>query len=258
VEYIEKTAKRLDLEGLPLKNMPTTVQLDTPKEDDARPLNPEEHYRYQSLVGSLRYLTTILRVDLGNPVRRLSHYLQSPLLHHQKLAFHGFGYVLNTKHYGLAFKVTSDDDKKPTGYSDASFSLADEGHRSLSGGLINFDGSAIIWFSKRQNIISKCTMDDQLIALEVVRAKVDRVRSLLQELEYPVSRAPPIFEDHRGLRDAAHGVEAYGGSSSLNKKLLNIRTAINNSVLIKEIDTKAQLADFLTKSFPRNKLQEVV
>jgi hypothetical protein len=102
-------------------------------------------------------------------------------------------------------------------------------------------------------------MDAELIALELVRAKVDRVRSLLQELEYPVSRATPIFEDHRGLRDAAHGVEAYGGSSSLNKKLLNIRTAVNNgSVLIKEIDTKDQLADFLTKSFPRNKLQEVV
>jgi hypothetical protein len=67
-------------------------------------------------------------------------------------------------------------------------------------------------------------MDAELIALELVRAKVDRVRSLLQELEYPVSRATPIFEDHRGLRDAAHGVEAYGGSSSLNKKLLNIRT----------------------------------
>jgi hypothetical protein len=113
VEYIEKTAKRLDLEGLPLKNvpMPTTIQLDTPKEEDSRPLNPEEHYRYRSLVGSLRYLTTILRVDLGNPVRRLSHYLQSPLLHHQKLAFHVFGYVLNTKHYGLAFKVTSDNEK---------------------------------------------------------------------------------------------------------------------------------------------------
>jgi hypothetical protein len=50
-------------------------------------------------------------------------------------------------------------------------------------------------------------MDAELIALELVRAKVDRVRSLLQGLEYPVTRATPIFEDHRGLRDAAHGVE---------------------------------------------------
>jgi hypothetical protein len=102
-------------------------------------------------------------------------------------------------------------------------------------------------------------MDAELIALELVRAKVDRVRSLLQELEYPVTRATPIFEDHRGLRDAAHGIEAYGGSSSLNKKLLNIRTAVTSgSILVKEIDTKDQLADFLTKTFPRSKLQEVV
>ncbi|MDN6161437.1 MAG: DDE-type integrase/transposase/recombinase, partial [Atopostipes sp.] len=261
-EYIDKTAEKLNLKNCYSSKVPmaTSVELDNPRKDeDRRLLSAEEHSKYRSLVGSLRYLTTVLRVDISNSVRRLSHYLASPWLHHWKLAIQLFGYVLKTKDYCLKFEVGCDRDKHLVAYSDASFAVPDEKKSSVSGGVIFFSGAPIHWFSQRQNIANKSTMDSELIALELVTAKVSRIRNLLKDLDYAVPKATNTYEDNQALCLSLPGEEPYKGHSNLCKKFVNVRASMNDGIItVKQVSTTEQLADCLTKSFPAEKMKSIV
>ncbi|MDN6612720.1 MAG: hypothetical protein L0L09_14360, partial [Staphylococcus equorum] len=261
-EYINKVATRMGLEHcIPSKTpMATSIDLENPtKIEDKRSLNAEEHSRYRSLVGSLRYLTTVMRLDIANATRRLSHYLASPTLHHWKLAVYLFGYVMKTKNYTLQYEIRDDNDKQLKAYSDASFALTDESKFSVSGGVILFGGAPIYWVSQRQHISNKSAMDSELIALDLVGIKVSRLRNLLNELDYTQSRATVVYEDNQALCMALKNEGPYQGHPNLGKKFENARLATKTGLLsVEQVDTLSQLADGLTKSFASSKMEEAV
>ncbi|KAF7841408.1 Retrovirus-related Pol polyprotein from transposon TNT 1-94 [Senna tora] len=88
------------------------------------------------MIGSLRYLTNCTRPDMSYAVGLLGRF------------------TVNLK-YPVVLE----------GYSDADWNTLSGDSLSTSGYIFTLGGCAICWKSKKQQIIAKSTMEDELIAL---------------------------------------------------------------------------------------------
>lgn len=260
-EYIERVAVKLNLVDVMPRKTPMAVNrvLNNPPEAENRRLSKKQHHDYRSLVGSLRYLATVARPDICNATRRLSHYLNEPTLFHWRLAVELFGYVYHTRDYAIGFDKNRDTELYA--YADAAFSIEDEDLSSVGGGIIFYGGGPIYWFSKRQNTVVHGVMDSEIIALDMVVSAILRYRILLHELDSPLYKPTVIYEDNAGaLASLLNKADVtYGGYKGLARKFKDLKTHMREKYFdLQKVDTKDQLADFLTKSFSHQKMKIVL
>lgn len=149
------------------------------KQDDKVPKDmgntTTKSYPYRSVVGSLQYLSNNTRPDITNTVRELSKCLENPDNTCISAAKRTLGYLKGTKSLGLTYDTTkfiwNTRASEVTNvinnlefYSDASFAESSD-RRSVTGTLISFLGTPLLWRSCCQSIIATSTAESELIAL---------------------------------------------------------------------------------------------
>jgi hypothetical protein len=77
-----------------------------PELDQSRELDAKRGQYYQSLIGVLRWVCELGRVDILVAVSMLSRYLLSPREGHLEQAFHLFAYLKHHKHSQMVFDET--------------------------------------------------------------------------------------------------------------------------------------------------------
>ncbi|NDD64811.1 MAG: transposon Pol polyprotein [Acidobacteria bacterium] len=148
---------------------------------------------YQSLVGSLHWLTSMTRPDLATVTHLLSKYNQQPTSAHLDAARYVLRYLAGTRTHGLQF--TSDADSQtasynhypltttnthlPVTHADANWGPQDASQpnphtreqelpphhtRSISGHVVFLMGGPVIWHSKRQSITALSTTEAEIYA----------------------------------------------------------------------------------------------
>ena len=137
------------------------------------------------MIGSLLYLTNKSRTYISYPMGRLSRYTQNPSKEHWTALERVFKYLRGTLDYFLYYKGFP---SVVEGFSDANWITDSVDIKSTTGYIFLLGGAAISWGSKKETIISRSTMEVELIALDTTYTEAEWIKILL--LDIPLLNKP--------------------------------------------------------------------
>ncbi|KAL7525190.1 hypothetical protein ACHAXR_001901 [Thalassiosira sp. AJA248-18] len=251
-----------------------------PELDTSRPLDPEEASYYQSIIGIMRWMTELGRIDIATELSLLSSHLAYPREGHLEAALHIMAY-LRQKHnsrlifdpaypytntsnfpehewkdfYGDVNEAIPTNAPKPLGKEVDVRAMVDSDHagdketrRSRTGFMIFVNMALIGWLSKKQPTIETSVFGAEFVALKNVMESLRALRYKLRMMGVPISGPSFIYGDNMSVIHNTQRPE-----STLKKKSNSIcYHAVRESVAMGEsrtghISTHFNLADLLTK-----------
>ena len=277
---------------------PFSSQSYRPELETSRECNDDETQFYQSLVGIMRWLCEIGRIDILTETSLLSTYLTTPRIGHLHQALHVFKYLKDHKRSKVVFDPTYVDitdehlpleeraefkakfmkelypdaiedvppnAPKPRGepvqitcFVDADHAGDQVTRRSRTGILIFVNKSPIMFYSKRQNTVETSTFGSEFVAM---KHSVEMVKALKYKLRmFGIEiMDTKIFGDNNSVI-----LNASVPESTLKKKHHSVnynyvREAVAAGIaLIFKVDTGSNLADLFTKLLNKVKRKEFI
>ena len=198
---------------------------------------------YQSMIGSLIYLSNSTRPDISYSVSVLASKMASPSVQDYILVKRVLRYLKGTKDLDLVFHSA----RKLEGFSDASYA-EEEGRKSRTGLVYTMNGAAICWKSKKQRIVALSSMEAEYIALTSSMNEGVWVKRLEEELRRENSCPIIINEDNQSSIKLASNPIYNERSKHIDVRYHYIREMIEKKeIKLKYIPTNLQTADILTK-----------
>lgn len=243
-DFILKTLDKYNMRDAKTAPTPLPLKID---EYCAEALKPYEDIReYQSIVGSLIYISTSTRPDISYAVSYLSKKLHKPSKQHYQLAKRVLRYLKGTIKLCLIFKVEEKVNLEV--YCDASYAEDRETRKSHTGVCVKYCGAAITWKSKRQPVIALSSTEAEYIALTSGIKEAKWLSILERELNIP-KKPITIYEDNQSTMKLAENRITSERSKHIEVKYHYIRNEIEKkNFRLEYIPTEFQTADVLTKS----------
>jgi hypothetical protein len=279
--------KKLNIDGMKLNSQ---KYASTPLSNGYRPeldytplLSDEAANFYQQLIGILRWITELGRIDILVHVTLLSSYLMQPHEGHLKEALRILAYLKHHSNAWMTFdeiRVDWNEEEFPNRdwtkfYHNATDELphkmpeprgnevqincfVDADHagkritsRSHTGIFIFVNRAPIMWYSKAQNTVESSTFGAEFVATKITVELVESLRYKLRMFGVPLEGAANMFVDNQSVV-----INATVPSSTLKKKHNSIayhlvREAIAAKIIkVAKVHGKKNLADMFTKPLP--------
>lgn len=260
-----------------------------PELDASPELNGERLSYYQGLIGVLRWICELGRIDILMPVSLMSRFLASPREGHLEQLFHIFAYLKAHERSTMVFDDTIplfDEDRFSLHDWDEYYPGANEAiphdapealgnfvvmtcfcdsdhagcrvtRRSHTGIIIFVNRAPILWHSKRQNTVEASTYGSEMIAMRTALEMIEGLRYKLRMMGVPIRGPCNVFCDNEGV------VKNVVPESQLKKK----HAAINyhrvregiaaGTIRVAKEDTSTNLSDIATKLLPGPALSEL-
>ena len=203
-----------------------------PEIDISRMLNPTESAYYQSLIGILRWIVELGRVDITCEVSMMASMMAMPRIGHLNQLFHIFAYLKQRHNSEMVFDPTLPDidedlfpreDWRHTPYSTATEDVpsripdargfgfvistyVDSDHagdtvtrRSRTGFIVYLNRAPIFWFSKKQGGIETSSFGAEFIAMKQCCEYLRGLRYKLRMMGIPVEGPAYIFGDNKSV-----------------------------------------------------------
>ena len=239
------------------KNTPFTRSDYRPELDPTPYCSSDKANLYQQLIGILRWICELGRIDILHEVSLLSQYLAQPRFGHLMQTLNIFYYlkthqrswmVMEPTRFGIDWVPTSNEPSPEDRasamkeiYADASDELphdmpeprgemidisifVDADHagnkvtrRSHTGIIIYCNLAPIIWYSKRQNTVETSTFGSEFIALKIATELNDSLRYKLRMFGVPISGPSRVMCDNDSVVKSSSFAE-----STLKKKHCSI------------------------------------
>jgi hypothetical protein len=279
---VENVKELLRPEGYALK---TTAK--TPFPSNYRPeletsneLNADLSSRYQQLIGVLRWMVELGRVDIYYEVSVLSQYLVAPRVGHLETVYHIFAYLQKHDKSSIIFDPTEpyhdpayfiDQDwtefygdveeelppkmPEPLGRPVTISTFVDANHagnvvtrRSHTGILIYLQNTPVIWQSRRQNTVETSTFGSEFVALRTARDTIVALRYKLRMFGIPIEGPAYVYCDNQGVVKNVSIPESVLSKkhNAINYHAVRESVAANILRVAKE-DSTTNVADLLTK-----------
>jgi hypothetical protein len=253
-----------------------------PETDSTRELNAERQNYYQGLIGVLRWICELGRLDILMPVSMMSRYLVTARSGHLEQLFHVFAYLKKydsstmvfderrfkvcdwSEYYPDAQETIPHNMPKPRGKAVVMSCFVDADHggclvtwRSHTGVIIFINRAPILWFSKRQNTVESSTFGSEFVAMRLAIEMIEGLRYKLRMMGVDIDGPCNVFCDNNAVVQNSTNPE-----SMLKKKHAAInyhrtREAIAAGVIrVAKEDTATNIADILTKRLPGPSLRE--
>jgi len=262
-----------------------------PELDRSSELDAQRGNYYQGLIGILRWIVELGRIDIMVAVSMLSRYLVNPREGHLEEAFHVFAYLKSHPRSAIVFDKTTpyfDESRftkcdwkeyypgaqEPTPpqapellgramsmtcFVDADHAGCHETRRSHTGVLIFLQRTPIIWYSKRQNTVEASTFGSEFVAMKTAIEQIEALRYKLRMMGIPLDGSTSVFCDNESVFKNSTRPE-----STLKKKhnaiaYHRVREAVAADIVrIAWEDGRFNLADVLTKPMPGPRLKELI
>ena len=249
--YLTKLLVRFEMSECKPRSTPSEQKLEWDGEDfvDSR--------KYRELVGSLIYAMTCTRPDICWIVTTLSQYLSKPVQAHWVAAKHVLRYLKGTLGYELCYRKCGEN-LKLIGYSDADWASSTNDRRSISGYCFSLTetGPLISWRSKKQRTVALSSCEAEYIALAATVQEALYLIQLLDQIAY-ICRPVQIYEDNQGTIALSKDPVKRQRSKHIDIRYHFIRSTINEGkVIVSYCPTNDMVADIMTKSATRSKLQK--
>lgn len=297
-QYIKRAIQEMEHE-LALDNTYLPKKVQTPISHGYRPeidfsmeLDSQRTNYYQGLIGVLRWIVELGRIDIIVPVTMLSRYLVSPREGHLQQVYHIFAYlkpfnramiIFNdgepvhdpsafhicdwTSHYPDCSEQIPPNAPEALGqsvtmtcYVNADHAGCLETRCSHTGIIIIYINKApIVWFSKRQNTVESSTFGSEFIALKTAIDLVEALRYKLRMFGILLDGASIILCDNEAVvLNATHS------ESTIKRKHVSIayhccqEAQAAGYVRIGSIKGMDNVADLLTKLLPGPRLRQLM
>ena len=203
-----------------------------PELDVSDELGPDEASYYQSLIGILRWMVELGRVDLNCEVSMMSSHLALPRKGHLEQLFHMFGYLKKHHNAEMPFDPTvpeiDEDDFKPQDWSRSIYGdieedlphnmpkprgqgmrmtvYVDSDHagesltrRSRTGYLVFLNSAPIYWMSKKQTSTETSTFGAEFMAMKAACEYSRGLRYKLRMMGIPCEEPTFIYGDNQSV-----------------------------------------------------------
>jgi hypothetical protein len=262
-----------------------------PEVDGTPLLDARRANYYQGLIGVLRWICELGRIDIPVDVSKMSRFLAAPRQGHLEQVFHIFAYLKKHNRSSVVFdpSVPVFDERRfqkcdwEEFYQDAReveppnapeirgermtmscFVDADHAgcrltRRSHTGVLIMLNKAPILWYSKRQNTVETSTFGSEFIALKTAVEMIEGLRYKCRMMGIELDGATNVFCDNQSVVKNTTRPE-----SALKKKhnaisYHRVREAQAAGIVrIAHEDGKTNLADVLTKCLPGPTLKRLI
>jgi len=289
---LDDVRRKLASEGLKLPTKVTTPLSSgyRPECDASRELNREEQNYYQGVIGVLRWICELGRLDIMVAVSLMSRYLAQARYGHLQQVYHIFAYLEQHDRSRLVFddrepifderafhkcdwkelypdaaEVIPPDMPVPLGkavvmscFVDADHAGCKETRRSHTGVIIYVNKAPILWYSKRQTTVETSTFGSEIVAMKIAVEMIEGLRYKLRMLGVPIVGPCSVFCDNDSVVKNVTHVE-----SPLKKKHCSIsyhktREAIAaETIRVAKESGDTNLADILTKLLAGPKLKDL-
>ena len=289
-QYVQAAVKNVeDYLGKKGENLPARVK--TPLSNGYRPevdttdeLGPAEASYYQSLIGILRWMVELGRVDICVEVSMMSSHLALPRKGHLKELFHIFGYLKKHHNSEMPFDPSRPDIDmgkfprqdwsrsiygepeeelppnmpKPLGmemiltvYVDSDHAGESLTRRSRTGFVVFLNRAPIYWLSKKQTSCETSTFGSEFVAMKQATEYVRGLRYRLRMMGIPVSEPAFVYGDNQSVL-----ANTTAPASMLKKKSNSIAFHFVREGSARDewrtayVNTLQNVADLLTKPLP--------
>lgn len=212
-----------------------------------------EAKQYQSLIGSLMYLTVISRPDISHVVSKLSQFNSHPHEEHFNAAKYLLRYL---KKFPKGMISYLNLNEKFICFTDADWGCDSCDRKSYTGYVMFMAGGPVAWESKKQAVVALSTMEAEYVALCQGAKEVVFIRNLLQEmgfLEY-TSGSTCIQCDNQGAHFLVKNPTVHKRSKHIDIRFHYIREQYNKGTIdIEYVSSTENAADVLTKTLSKDK-----
>ena len=255
-----------------------------PETDTSPELDPYQANYYQSLIGVLRWIVELGRIDINVEASLMASCMALPRQGHLDQLFHIFAYLKNKHNTEMVFDPSEPDidyklfekqDWRDTVYGESKEQLppnmpqprgqgfklvtyVDSDHagdsvtrRSRTGFIVYLNSSPIYWTSKKQTSIETSSFGSEFIAMKICCEYLRGLRYKLRMMGIPCDFPSYIFGDNQSV--LANTTKPF---SMLRKKSCSIAYHFVREGVSKDewrttyINTHDNVADILTKPLP--------
>ena len=244
--YCQNVLERYEMD----KCKPTAIPLAT--DFRARGVeNDEESFEnvklFQSVTGSLIYLSIGTRPDISFAVSVLTRAMSKPTKAHWAFAKGILRYLRGTTNYGLQYGTSSD----LVGYADADWGMDPETRRSMTG-FVFMLGGPISWQCKLQKVVATSTVEAEYYSLAAEMQEGLWIISLIQEIGLNLPLPVPLKEDNQGCIAVSSNPGNHSRTKHIDIKNHFIREKIADGIFKMEYcSTDKMIADIFTKALAR-------
>jgi hypothetical protein len=251
--YLDRIINEFDMEtAKPTDNPAPIGDLYMPTDGTKpQPLDKQQIIKYQSMVGALLYAANITRIDIAFIVGQLCRYTAAPCNHHMNAAKRVFRYLRGTSEACLIFGSRPTNNTKlvdVSAYSDANWGSDSQTGKSVSGGLIRFNGDIINWYSKQQKSVAQSSAESEYMALAESVKEVLWFKSWVHEV-LGQDICSIIKCDNTAAIQLSQNDSIHNRSKHINIRYHLVRDEVSKgSIRITWVGTQEQEADILTKA----------
>ena len=208
---------------------------------------------YQSLIGSLTFLSVCTRPDIMHSVNKLAQYNTKPHAEHLTAAKHILRYLNSTLNFKLKYFKKGE---KLVGYVDADWAGNLTDRKSYTGIAYFLGGAAITWESKKQPTIALSSTEAEYVALSSASKEAVYLRRFIKELGFPnLVDLPTILNgDNISAQKLAKKPVFHNRTKHIDIKTHYIREIVEKQIIeLKYVPTDQMIADVFTKNLKKIK-----
>lgn len=203
---------------------------------------------YQSMVGSLLFLSMATRPDISHAVGVVSKFNSKPTEAHLTAVKRILRYLKGTINLALKYKNES---SPLIGYSDADWAGDLDDRHSTTGNLFLLAGGAVSWKSKKQAVVALSTSEAEYVALSSATQEAIWLGRMLTELGMS-QECVTLMEDNQGAIALAKNPIAHARTKHIDIRYHYIREALQSRLIdLQYCPTSEMNADLLTKPLPK-------
>ncbi|XP_038999668.1 uncharacterized mitochondrial protein AtMg00810-like [Hibiscus syriacus] len=206
----------------------------------------EDAYKYRSIVGALLYVCHT-RTDITFSVNKASQYMYAPRQEHLVAVKRILRYLVGTINHGLVIAPAVAGFNVVT-FADADWVASKDDRKSVSDYCVFVCDNLIIWNSKKQNSVSRSTMEVEYRSVVDVTTETTWVDALLSDLGFARQKIPIVWCDNSSAvaMTANNVYHAKSTHVELNVHFVHEKVALKQ-VLVNYVPGSHQVADGFTK-----------
>jgi hypothetical protein len=188
-KFIDQLLKEFNMQEANGAQSPSAGNLIFSKrEDEAKCPGP-----YESIVGSLNYLSETTRPDIRYIVSRLARFRADPGITHWNAAKRVLRYIKQTVNRRVILRRSKEWSLKC--YTDAEWASDIDDRKSTCGYVIYLNGNLFVWKSVKQKSVAMSSMEAEVMGLSIGIREVLYWKYLLSELGVYIK--PEVFTDNQ-------------------------------------------------------------
>eukprot|EP00924_Labyrinthula_sp_SR-Ha-C_P012155 snap_masked-scaffold_26-processed-gene-4.132-mRNA-1 protein AED:1.00 eAED:1.00 QI:0/0/0/0/1/1/2/0/415 len=246
--YIEKIAESFEVVEDENVKTPHIVNKYIDQELQSKPM--ELKRKFQSLVGSLTYISRVCRPDIAFQTNMLAQQSSKPLISHLNAGKRVIKYLLNTKFLGLKY-LKGAEKYEIEAFSDASYATLC-GRHSVSGYVFKVNKSVILFKTRKQKLVSTSSTEAEILVCSLLIKELKWMKINLEFLNVKLNKVT-LYTDNKGAVNKLSLKKSFS-----NIKQLDIEYYFCKKILeeekwtLKYIKREKNEADALTRPVERN------